>query len=104
MLNDGNKNTYWATDDNVNRASIEIDLKKNTKVKYVVLEEFIRLGQRISKFNIEAWNKGKWRKVADATTVGHKRILKLNGIETEKLRVNILSSKACPLISGISVY
>jgi alpha-L-fucosidase len=104
MLNDGNKNTYWATDDNIQRASIEIDLKKNTKVKYVVLEEFIRLGQRVSKFNIEAWNKVKWKKVADATTIGHKRIIRLDGLETEKIRVNILSAKACPLLSGISVY
>lgn len=104
MLNDGNKNTYWATDDNVNRASVEIDLKKKTKVKYVVLEEFIRLGQRISKFNIEIRDNGKWKKVADATTVGHKRILPLNGVETERIRVNILSSRSCPLLSGIHVY
>ena len=104
MLNDGNKNTYWATDDNVEKASIEIDLKKNAKVKYVVLEEFIRLGQRISRFNIEKWENGRWIKVADATTIGHKRILKLDNVQTEKIRVNILSSKACPLISSISVY
>lgn len=104
MLNDGNKNTYWATDDNVEKASIEIDLKKNAKVKYVVLEEFIRLGQRVSRFNIEKWENGRWIKVADATTIGHKRILKLDNVQTEKIRVNILSSKACPLISSISVY
>ena len=83
---------------------LEIDLKKNAKVKYVVLEEFIRLGQRISRFNIEKWENGRWIKVADATTIGHKRILKLDNVQTEKIRVNILSSKACPLISGISVY
>lgn len=104
MLNDGNKDTYWATDDNVQKASIEIGLKRNTKVKYVVLEEFIRLGQRISKFNIEAWENGKWKNVADATTIGHKRIIKLDGVETDKIKVNILASKACPLLSGISVY
>jgi alpha-L-fucosidase len=104
MLNDGNQNTYWATDDNVQKASIEIDMKKTTNVKYVVLEEFIKLGQRISKFNIEMWHKGKWKQIADATTIGHKRILKLDNIKTQKIRVNILSSKACPLISGISVY
>jgi alpha-L-fucosidase len=104
MLNDGNKNTYWATDDNVDRASIEINFNKSTPVKYVVLEEFIRLGQRVSKFSIEAWDKGKWKKIADATTIGHKRIIKVDSVQTEKIRVNILASKACPLLSGISVY
>ena len=104
MMNDGNKNTYWTTDDNINVSSFEIGLKKNHKVKYVVLEEFIRLGQRVSKFNIEVWQNNKWRKVAEATTIGHKRILKLDGVETRKIKVNIISSKACPLISAVSVY
>lgn len=104
MLNDGNKDTYWATDNNVTKASVEIDLRKNAKIKYVVLEEHIRLGQRVSKFNIEILEKGKWKKVADGTTIGHKRIFRLDGNETSKIKVNILSSKACPVISGISVY
>ena len=104
MMNDGNKDTYWATDNNINRASIEIDLRKNANVKYVVLEEYIRLGQRISKFNVEIMENGKWKKVVDGTTIGHKRILKLDGSGTGKIRVNILSSKACPLVSGISIY
>ena len=104
MMNDGNKDTYWTTDDNVNASSFEIDLKKNHRVKYVVLEEFIRLGQRVSSFNVEVWENDKWRKIADATTIGHKRILKLDGVETAKIKVNIVSSKACPLISTVSVY
>jgi alpha-L-fucosidase len=104
MMNDGNKNTYWTTDDNIIASSFQIDLRKKEKIKYLVLEEFIRLGQRVSKFDVEVWENSKWRKVADATTIGHKRILKLDSVETTKIKVNIVSSRACPLISAVSVY
>ncbi|HUQ67475.1 MAG TPA: alpha-L-fucosidase [Flavitalea sp.] len=104
MLNDGNKDTYWATDDHTDRASIEIDLRKNTNIRYVVLEEYIRLGQRVSRFNIGIMEKNKWKTVAEGTTIGHKRIIRLQDIQSDKIRVNIISSRACPVISGISVY
>jgi alpha-L-fucosidase len=104
MMNDGNKNTYWTTDDNIIASSFQIDLRKKEKIKYLVLEEFIRLGQRVSKFDVEVWENSKWRRVADATTIGHKRILKLDGVETAKIKVNIISSRACPLISAVGVY
>jgi alpha-L-fucosidase len=42
--------------------------------------------------------------VAEATTIGYKRILKLKPVTTQKIRVTIKDSKACPLISNIEVY
>jgi alpha-L-fucosidase len=103
-LVDGDKETYWATDDNTTTASIEIDLKQKSPVKYVVLQEYIRLGQRISQFNVEVMENGTWKKITEGTTVGHKRILTLGNIQTDKIRINILASRACPLLSGIEVY
>ncbi len=104
LVTDGKKETYWSTDDNVTTASIEVTLKKAGPVKYVVLQEYIRLGQRISSFSIELFNNGQWTKIAEGTTVGHKRILKTNGAAGERIRLNILASKACPTVSNIEVY
>lgn len=103
-LTDNNKETYWATDDNVTTGTIELDLKKAETVKYVVLKEYIKLGQRIKTFNVEVNKNGQWVKVADETTIGHKRILKLDPVTTDKVRVNITGSKACPVISAIEIY
>lgn len=103
-LTDGNKDTYWTTNDDVTTASIEVDLGKTQTVKYVTLKEHIQLGQRVKEFNVEAWQNGTWQKVAQATTIGHKRILKLNPLTTNKIRVNITSAKASPVISAIEVY
>jgi alpha-L-fucosidase len=103
-LLDGLKETYWATDDSIKTAKIEIDLGRNREVKYIVLQEYIRLGQRIRSFTIEAWDNKSWQPVASATTIGYKRIIALDDVHTGKIRILITGSKACPVISNVEVY
>jgi alpha-L-fucosidase len=101
---DGNKNTYWATDDDVTTGSFEIQLAKTSPVKYILMQEYIKLGQRVKAFTVEVWKDNGWKEVAAGTTIGYKRILKIAPVETNKLRVSIKDSKACPLISNVEVY
>ncbi len=103
-LNDGKKETYWATDDEVTTGSMEINLGRIQPVKYILLQENVRLGQRVKAFTVEAWQDGAWKEVAKATTIGYKRILKLDNVQTDKLRVTITDSKACLVISNVEVY
>lgn len=103
-LIDGNEQTYWATDDAIKSGTIEIQLKKIQPVKYVLLQEYIRLGQRIKSFAIEALENGKWKELGSGTTIGYKRILKFDPVATNKLRIRIREAKACPVMSNIEVY
>ncbi len=103
-LTDGKKDTYWATDDNTLTGSVEIDLAKKQLVKYISLQEYIRLGQRVKSFTVEALDQDGWKEVASGTTIGYKRILKIAPVEAGKIRVNIKESKACPLISSVEIY
>jgi alpha-L-fucosidase len=103
-VTDENKNTYWATDDRVTNGSLEIDLGKTLMVKYIVLQEYIRLGQRVKSFSIEAMKGHTWQKVAEGTTIGYKRILPIEPVMTDKIRISIIDSKACPLIANVAVY
>ncbi len=103
-LVDGNKETYWATDDNMTNANIEMNFKKQSTVKYIVIQEYIKLGQRIKSFSIEIMENNKWKTVANGTTIGYKRIIKINPVKTQKIRINFLDSRACPVISNIEVY
>ncbi len=103
-VTDGNKETYWATDDDAVTGSFEIDLGKTVAVNYVMVQEYIKLGQRVKAFEVSAWKNGAWEKVADATTIGYKRILKIDPVQTNKIKISITDSKACPLISNVAVY
>jgi alpha-L-fucosidase len=104
LVIDKNKDTFWATNDEITNASIEVDFGKQQTVKYVVVQEYIKLGQRVKRFSIEVFEGDRWTKVSDATTIGYKRIIQIEPVSIQKLRVNILDAKACPLISNIEVY
>ena len=56
---DNNKDTYWATDDDVTKASLTIDLGKPTLFNRFLVQEYIRLGQRVKAFTVEALIDGK---------------------------------------------
>ncbi len=101
---DGDRNTYWCTDDTVIKASVEIKLKQESALNYLVLQEYIELGQRIKVFTVELKQDGKWEKVADATTIGYKRIIPLKGKVTDQVRITFEEAKACPVISTLAIY
>lgn len=115
-LIDGNKDTYWATDDGTTTASITIDLGSIKQVHYVMLQEYIRLGQRVKGFSIEYSTDGnRWQNASSQesmTTIGYKRIIPLNesvsglptGYEARYIRVNITNSKACPVLNRVAVF
>lgn len=96
--------TYWTTDDHITSANIEIDFGKSETLQYLTLQEYLPLGQRIKSWSVEYLKGDEWVKVADASTVGYKRIIPLGGVKARTLRIKIVDSKACPVLSSIQVY
>ena len=101
---DGNKDTYWATDDGMTNASLTIDLRKPTTFNRFLVQENIRLGQRVKAFSVEALVDGNWKELAKATTIGYKRILLFPTVRATQVRFNITDSKSCPVISKVGIY
>jgi alpha-L-fucosidase len=103
-LVDQNPETYWTTDDEITSGTIEIDLGKSQQLNFIELQEYIQLGQRVKSFTVEVRNNNTWQQVAAGTTIGYKRILKLNAVHADAVRVSITGSKACPVIAEVGVY
>lgn len=101
---DADKETYWATDDGVNQAALTIRFAKPTSFNRFLVQEYIRLGQRVKAFTVEALVDGVWKELAKETTIGYKRILRFPTVEATQLRFTITDAKSCPLISNIGVY
>jgi alpha-L-fucosidase len=104
MTIDGNKDTYWATDDNITNASLTIDFGKPTTFNRFLVQEYIRLGQRVKAFAVEALVDGNWKELAKATTIGYKRILLFPAVKATLVRLTITDSKSCPVISNLGIY
>jgi alpha-L-fucosidase len=115
-LTDGDKETYWGTNDDTREATITLSWDEAQTVRYLVLQEPIKLGQRIKDFKIEYNDGEKWTELCPSlktATVGYKRIVPLNGstsnshgkgYQAKQLRITILDSRACPLLSNLNIY
>ncbi|HNR42214.1 MAG TPA: alpha-L-fucosidase [Bacteroidales bacterium] len=104
LANDGDPDTYWTTRDDVTSASITIDLGTETGVNRILIQEYIRLGQRVKGYKVEVLKDDQWISVAEGTTVGYKVIRKFPLVITKMVKLTILDSKACPVISNIELY
>ncbi len=101
---DGKKDTCWATDDDVTRSWIEVDLGQATTFNRVMIQEDIRLGQRVEAFTIEAWDGSQWKPVSQGTTIGYKRLLRFPDTTAARVRLTITKARACPTIAALSVF
>jgi alpha-L-fucosidase len=100
---DGDPETYWAADDDIQSSSLEIDFGNPVEMNALLIQEYIKLGQRVRSFSIEAFIDDHFKKVATGITIGNRRIVTFDKITAGKLRINIVA-KACPLISNIEVF
>ncbi len=103
-VNDGDPETYWATNDTVIASSISFEFDGITEVNRILLQEYIPLGQRVKNFIVEAEVDGQWREIDGQTTIGYKRILRFDPVEASKIRVNFLDAKGPLAISNIELY
>ena len=103
-LIDRNDETYWAVNDGVTQASFTIELDEEKEISYVLLKETIRLGQRVKEFTVDAFMDGEWSEIAEGTTIGYKRILPVDGVVTDRVRVNIKDAQAAPVLTAVELY
>ncbi|HXE43540.1 MAG TPA: discoidin domain-containing protein, partial [Candidatus Baltobacteraceae bacterium] len=101
---DGDAKTYWATDDGVTNATLEVDLGGEKTFNVIRTEEEISLGQRVAKYKVEALVSNEWKEVCSGTTIGHRKLDRFPKVTASKVRLTILDSRACPVISGFGVH
>jgi alpha-L-fucosidase len=103
---DGNYDTYFATDDAVKTVDIDFQLSGEKTFNRVMLQEYIPLGQRVERFDIQVRENGSWKSWGrgEKTTIGHKRIILGNTVTADAVRISIQSSLACPVLNGFGLY
>lgn len=101
---DGNWDSFWIASQRDEQPSLTISFDNPTTFNLLELQEFIPIGQRIAKFTVAIPDKGEWQTIATGTTVGYKRILPLDKITTNKLRITFSESTGRPAINEVAVY
>ena len=101
---DDRPETYWATDDGVTKASLEIDFGREIEFNRFLAQENIALGQRVKRFSLRILKNEGYETIARQTTIGYKRILVFPVVRTRKLQLVIEDAKASPTITNIEVF
>ena len=70
----------------------------------LLLQENIRIGQRVERFVLECPDKDGWKTIAEGTTIGYKRLLRFPPVTTNKVRLRILSSRGNPTLAEFGLY
>jgi alpha-L-fucosidase len=81
-----------------------IHLKKKTKVNYCILQENIVKGERVLKFLLQAKVNGKWKTLNAGSSIGHKRIIPLDGVTSDFFRLTVTQCRAEPDILQFGLY
>jgi alpha-L-fucosidase len=102
-IRDARRESYWTTDDDIKIASVTVEFGKPTSFEIVRIREYLPLGQRVESFALDIWSNGKWDEVANGTSVGNCRLIRLARTTTTKVRLRIHAA-AAPAISEFSLF
>ena len=103
-ITDNDLNSYWAAGAKKSQASLEIPLDSTKKFDRILLQEPIRLGQRITSFDIQILRSGGWQTIASGTSIGYKKLLRITPIAGSKVRINIRDAISIPALSNFGLF
>jgi alpha-L-fucosidase len=103
-LVDGKKDTYWTMDESSTTPEVVVAFKAPVRFNVVDLREYLPLGQRVSAFALDEWKDGKWTQFAQGTSIGNRRLLRVDPITTEKVRLRITSAPVPPALAEFGLY
>jgi alpha-L-fucosidase len=104
-LLDGREDTFWAAPDGVLAADATLDLGAPATFNVIRLAEAIRLGQRIDAVAVDTWNAGSWETIATATSIGPRRLIRLERpVTAARLRLRVTQASAPPTVAEFAIF
>jgi len=102
-LLDGDRQTYWATDDRQTGAELSIAFPASVSFNVIDIREYLPLGQRVEDWAFDRWEDGQWTEFAKGQAIGNRRLWRGKPITSTRIRVR-LAGPVCPAISEFGLY
>ncbi|MDX9974274.1 MAG: alpha-L-fucosidase [FCB group bacterium] len=101
---DGDRNTYWCSDDDVLTPALTLDLGKPVTFSVVSLREYLPFGLRVDDWALDRWDGAAWVEFARGTSIGNRRLWRGDAITADKVRLRITKAAACPAIAEFALH
>jgi len=81
-----------------------VTFPKPTGFDRTVVMEWLNDGQRVQKYDIQAWDGRNWQTLHAGTSLGHKKIDIFRRTTAERVRLRILMATDAPRIREFQIY
>jgi alpha-L-fucosidase len=104
---DGDPGTYWKP----GRAALpsapawlELTLAAPARIDVIGLQEAIAEGQHVANYRVLGHTAGSWKTLSWGTTIGARKLDRIDPVTVDALRLEILSAFAVPRICTVAAY
>ncbi len=101
LLVDTYDSCYFAEDET---AALTFTWEEAKEIGHIVIKENILYSQRVERYVVEAKTDGEYKEIARGTVIGHKKIIKTDGLVTDSVRIKFVETRAQPAISFVGIY
>lgn len=101
---DSRPSTYWSPPAEKTTGAVHLVLDGPKTVGLILSQEAIAFGQRVEEYAIEGRTSAGWAPLAQGTTIGHKKLDRIEPIAITELRFTVRKAIAPPMIRRIGLF
>jgi alpha-L-fucosidase len=101
---DNDDKTFWATDDTVTQARLELDTEGALDINGVLLGEAPGMTGRIQSYKVEGFVENAWKLLVEGTSIGDRKLHRFPTSTVWKVRLSILGASGGPAIRTFALY
>jgi hypothetical protein len=96
--------TYWATDDGVAGATLELDTEGAIEINALELAEARGFTGRVQGYKVEGFVESAWKLLAEGTTIGERKVERFPRATVWKVKLTILKAEPFAAIRTLGLY
>lgn len=96
--------TYFSVNNGSPATAITAKWNAPVNIGNIVIKENILCSQRVESFAVDVFIDGSFEEIYRGTVIGYKRIVPLNSVKTEGIRIRITDSRMEPTVAFLGIY
>ena len=96
--------TYWATNDGVNRATLEVDTEGPVEINAVMISEAAGMTGHVQSYRVEGMENSTYVLLSEGTTIGDRKVDRFPKITVWKIRLTINGMQEYAAIQKFGAY